>query len=218
MRFHTVRSPEDLTALVEEIGFLPFFANPVAGWSLEENIDPSLWFTDQSGPWEWKGALAREKKLVYGKFIRGKAAFVSLPCFSRLCNYRRDGYDFEGRCDDNLVPYTDKLVMACAQNAGPIRRRDLRKRCGVAKGFDTVMCRLQMQTFLIDTDFVYDVDRFGRPYGWGNALIDTPERFLGAEIVDTEDCSPAQSLTAMVHRLCCAMPDVDEMRLRALLR
>ena len=41
---------------------------------MEEHIDPALWFTDQEGPWEWKGQLASARKCVYGKFIRNKAS------------------------------------------------------------------------------------------------------------------------------------------------
>ena len=50
-----IRSKDDLMDVIHEIGILPFFANSVEGWSIEEHIDPALWFTDQEGPWEWKG-------------------------------------------------------------------------------------------------------------------------------------------------------------------
>ena len=43
--------------------------------------------------WEWKGDVARNRQLVYGKFFAGKAGFVSLKWFPDFCNYRRDGYD-----------------------------------------------------------------------------------------------------------------------------
>ena len=218
MRFPIIGSRDDLAALTEQLGFLPFFESGVPGWSAAENTDPALWFTGQEGPWEWKGQLAAARRCVYGKFYRGKAAFVSLECFPHLANYRRDGYDFEGRCDDGLVPHSDRLVMACLTAREPCRARDLRRLCGVRKGFDTSLTRLQMQTFVLNQDFVYDLDRQGRPYGWGNALLSTPERWLGEDVVNAATLSPAASLTWLVHRLCCAMPDVDEMTFRKLLK
>ena len=48
---------------------LPFFANSVEGFSVEEHIDRRLWFTGQEGPWEWKGPLIREYGFAYGKFF-----------------------------------------------------------------------------------------------------------------------------------------------------
>ena len=56
MRFPELRSPEALIALVEEIGFLPFFVNRIPGFSVEECCPRELWFAEGvDGPWEWKG-------------------------------------------------------------------------------------------------------------------------------------------------------------------
>ena len=219
MRFPMIRTAEDLAALTERLGILPYFTNPVPGWSVEENIDPAVWFTDREGPWEWKGPLARDRRVVYGKLVQKKAAFVSLSAFADLANYRRDGYDFEGRVDDGLVPWQDERLMAFLEKHGPSKSRAVRKGCGVTKGFDTALVRLEMQTFIIDQDFVYELDRTGRPYGWGVALLARAEDHLGEEIVNgAEALSPAASLTRITHRLCCAMPDVDELLIRRVLR
>ena len=81
-----VRTKEDLISLVNEIGFLPFFENKVTGWSLEEHIAPQAWYGGEwtgkiNWPaWEWKGEVAKDRQLVYGKFFAGKAGFVSLGC------------------------------------------------------------------------------------------------------------------------------------------
>ena len=75
MRTEPIRSKADLAERIRAYGFLPFFRNGVPGWSVAEQIDPALWFTDEEGPWEWKGPLASDRVCVYGKFLRGKAAF-----------------------------------------------------------------------------------------------------------------------------------------------
>ena len=48
-------------------------------------------------------------------------------------------------------------------------------RKGGNTGFDTVITRLQMQTYITIGDFVYSQDKFGRPYGWDIAEYTTPE-------------------------------------------
>ena len=219
MRFNCVHNCDELAELVQGIGFLPFFRSGIPGWSLAENVDPSVWFTSQDGPWEWKGWLARDKRIVYGKFYRNKAAFVSLSCFPDLCNFRRDGYDFEGFAADALAPYNDRLLMQALEDHGPCPNKTLKHLCGFTKGYDTVLTRLQMQTFVISGDFVYDVDKNGKPYGWGNALLDTPERWLGTDLVNqSEHFSPEESRERIVRWLHGWMPDVREDIIRRELR
>jgi len=77
--------------MIQQTGILPFFTNSVPGWSVEEHIDPAVWFTDQEGLWEWKGQLASEQACVYGKFIRNKAVVISPGWFPDLANWRRTG-------------------------------------------------------------------------------------------------------------------------------
>ncbi len=55
-----IHKKDDLAAMIQQTGILPFFTNSVPGWSVEEHIDPAVWFTDKEGPWEWKGQLASE--------------------------------------------------------------------------------------------------------------------------------------------------------------
>ncbi len=219
MRFDRVGSEEDLFRLTAGIGFLPFFRNAIPGWSLEENIDPAVWFTENEGPWEWKGRLIREGRLVYGKFFSGRAAFVSVTCFPDLANWRRGGYDAEGYRDDGLMRHSDGLILDSLERYGPQKGISLKNTSGVRKGFDGAVTRLQMLTFMIPRDYVYDLTRDGRPYGWGKALYDTPERHLGEAIVNGSAAyPPAESLERMVRWLHGWMPDVDGDRLRRALR
>lgn len=172
-RFITTHSMEDLLDLIDWIGFIPFFPNDIPGYSVEESVDPGLMW-GEDGPWEWKGPMIRTGRCLYGKLFGRKAAFVSRAWFPDLANWRRDGYDFEGRCDDGLVPYQDKLLMQYVTAHGPVLSRVAKEGCGFHKGFDTALTRLQMQTFITNNDFVYQVDKHGKPYGWGNAQLTTP--------------------------------------------
>ena len=46
-----IRTIEDLGNAVTELGFLPFFENSLAGFSIEEHVAPGIWFTGADGPW-----------------------------------------------------------------------------------------------------------------------------------------------------------------------
>ena len=218
-RFDIIHGRADLEALVRRVGILPFFTNPVPGWSVEENIAPEVWFTDRDGPWEWKGPLAYERACVYGKFVRGKAAFVSPGWFAELANCRREGMSFQDRVEAGEVPYRDRMLMRyVAEHPGELSKHAKRE-CGFSKGYDGALTRLQMQTYVIDQDFRYSIDKSGRPYGWGNAALILPEDWLGADFLGpAQSREPEESFERMIGHLRGIMPDAEEGVLRRTLK
>lgn len=85
-----LRSAADLERAVLALGVLPFFRGTVPGYSVQAMADPALWFTDEAdGPWEWKGPVIRRGRAAYGKFFKGKAAYLRLDCLADYINYRR---------------------------------------------------------------------------------------------------------------------------------
>ncbi len=224
MRFFEVRSAQDLVRLVEEVGFLPFFAGGAPGFSVEECCPPELWFSpDADGPWEWKGPAARSGRCLYGKFFGGKAGFVSAGWAADFANFRRDGYDFDARYDDGLAPHRDKEVYDAVAEGGEVLSKQLKAQCGYRKGgnkgFDTVITRLQMQTYVCVADFVYMRDRFGRPYGWGVAKYSTPEAQLGRDAVTAAyRREPERSREDILAHIAQVLPDVPKEQLAKLIR
>ena len=184
----TIESVETLEKVVQEYGFLPFFQNEIEGFSIEEHTPPSLWFSDTApGPWEWKGPVIRKGDCVYGKFFRNKAGFISLEWLADFANYRRDGYDFDARYEDGLASHKDKTVYDTIEQHESLLTKELKALCnyrkGGNKGFETVITRLQMQTYVVVADFEYMVDKHGKQYGWGMARYSTPEYILGDDAV-----------------------------------
>ncbi len=188
MLFNEIHSLDDLCTLVNEVGFLPLFANEIEGFSVEECTPPELWFTDADGPWEWKGPVIQRTSCAYGKFFRNKAGFISKDKFPDFANFRRDGYDYEGFYYDGFAKNDDKYVYDILEERGELISKELKRlggfRKGGRKGFDGIITRLQMQTFVITTDFVYMRDKYGKQYGWGVAKYASPERFYGGEFTE----------------------------------
>ncbi len=44
-----IKTKEDLIEAVHRVGFLPLFRNSIPGFSVEDHVDPSVWFTDEPG-------------------------------------------------------------------------------------------------------------------------------------------------------------------------
>ncbi|MGI6265185.1 MAG: AlkZ-related protein [Acutalibacteraceae bacterium] len=224
MRLPAVHNAKELTALVEEIGFLPFFKSGIPGFSLAECCPPELWFVEGvDGPWEWKGPAARSGKCAYGKFFGGKAGYISREWFPDFANFRRDGYDFDARFDDELATFKEKSVYDVLAAHGSLLSKELKTLCHYGKegqkGFDTVITRLQMQTYVIVRDFEYMRDKYGRPYGWGVARYTTPEAVFGDDwLAGAYLRQPEQSREKIKEHLCRLLGDQNDKLIDRLLR
>ena len=213
--FFTIASMDDLARMIDQVGILPFFNNSVPGWSVEEHADPDVWFGGNEGPWEWKGPLAYGKICVYGKFIRDKAAFISPKWFGDLANWRRSGMSFDERVEAGMVPHRERLLMNYLREHPYTQSRHVRRECGIDTGYDTALTRLEMQTYVVNQDFQYSIDRFGRPYGWGNAVLCAAEDWVDAfALAVPEDREPEDSFERMIRHLRRVMPKADEKALR----
>ncbi len=219
----TIKSKEDLKEMVREFGIVPFFPNSIRGFSIKERVDPKIWFTEEDGPWEWKGPVIRELCCAYGKFFEKKAAYVREDVFLDLANYRRDGYDFDARVDDELAPLGDVYLYELLAKRAPVLSKQLKEagnyKKGGRKGFDTVIVRLQELCYVTVSDFVYETDRFGKQYGWGVAEYSTPEVFFGpafrARVYERE---PTESKARLLEALKRIQPQAGEKALLRFLR
>ena len=219
-----IKSADDVIRLVDHIGFLPFFENHIHGFSVEECCPRELWFAEGvEGPWEWKGPIARSGQCIYGKFFGNKAGFISRKWLPDFANFRRDGYDFDARYDDGLASRKDKGVFDTVAEHGALLSKELKDICnyrkGGNKGFDTVITRLQMQTYICIADFVYMKDKFGQIYGWGVAKYSTPEILFGYEYVTSAyQREPNESEEKIIEHLQRVLPDVGKEQILKLIK
>ncbi len=214
--------------LIDKIGFVPFFENEIEGFSLEEHIARECWYDGQDPwpAWEWKGPVIRELGCAYGKFLRGKAMYVSAKWFPDFANFRRDGYDFDARYDDGLASYHDKELFEVLDANAPILSKELKRIGGYSggkgtakKGFDTSITRLQKQCYVIISDFGHSTDKFGNEYGWGIAEYSTPEKFFGKKFTDAVyKRTPEESYDRVVKHLKKILPHASEEAIQRILR
>lgn len=218
-----IRTIEDLENAVTELGFLPFFENSLPGFSIEEHVDPGIWFSNDVGPWEWKGPVINELGCAYGKFFEKKAAYISPEWFPDFANYRRGGYDFDARYEDGLVYIGDKRLYDLIDSNAPILSKRLKSlgnyRKGGNKGFDTIINRLQSQGYVIISDFRYMIDKNGNEYGWGVAEYSTPEHFMGRSFTEkVYKRTPQESYDMVFEQLRRILPASNEDKIRRFLK
>ena len=195
-RIHTW---QELINWINEIGFLPLFGNEVEGFSAEEHTSPDYWWSGdrQEDPWEWREIIAASGQVAYGKFFGNKAGFISLEWLPYFVNFRRNGYDFDARYQDGLASRREKKIMdffigededgdAVYKNER-ILSTDLKKAAGFGKGgeknYPGVITGLQMQMYLVISDFVRRKNKFGEEYGMAVSILLPPESIWGYEAV-----------------------------------
>ena len=219
-----IQTKNDLAEAVNALGFVPFFPNCIPGFSVKEHIDPAAWFPDEGeGIWEWKGPVIRETHCAYGKFFRNKAVFISEEWFPVFAGLRRDGMDFNEQYELGLISFHEKTLYRFLADRRNATSLELKHLAGFGKegnkGFDPLMARMQMQTFVLISDFVYKRDRWGMPYGWGVAQYALPERYFGEAFADAVfERSSEESYRMILNHLRRILPHASEKLINSLLK
>lgn len=219
-----IRSWEELLGWIDEIGFLPLFKNEIDGFSVEENTSDLYWWSGDADqdPWEWRELMARSGRAAYGKFFGRKAGFISKAWFPDFANYRRDGYDFDSRWDEELASMRAKRIMDQFTADNELFSFQLKQLAGFGKGgeknFDGVVTELQMQSYLIIRDFRQRLNKKGVPYGWPISVYSTPEALWGYDhVASAYNLDPAVSREKVREQVKKNFPDAQDLELDVVL-
>ncbi len=224
---YRIRTWQELINWINEVGFLPLFANGIEGFSAEEHVSPDYWWTGvrEEDPWEWREIIASSHQVAYGKFFDQKAGFISLAWLPYFVNFRRDGYDFDSRWEDGLANRREKKIMDLLTGrdedgdvifqTDQILSTELKKKAGFGKGgeknFPGIVTGLQMQTYLVITDFHRRVNKRGDEYGMPVSVLLPPEAIWGYETVTSAYTeSPADSWDRIAKRILEQFPGADD--------
>ena len=217
-----IHNATELMDYIQQVGFLPLLDSGIAGYSADEAVDPDCRYVllDDGGwdwpLWDWKGPIVTESDCVYGKFFNKKAGFVSRSWWPDLYNWRRHSHPAPSPGS------IEETILMTLREHGSMITRDLRRACGFTEPkmrsrFDGYVTRLQMACRIVTEDFVYPQDKHGKRYGWGWALLSTPEQLLGKEACHC-DRTPEESLARMLDHLRRRLPRASEQQITRLIK
>ncbi|MBP5799881.1 MAG: hypothetical protein J6W43_08225 [Prevotella sp.] len=222
MKHREIYNSAQLMEAIQEMGFLPLLDSGILGYSAEEIVaDDCRYVMLPDGGWDWplwkwKGPIITEGNCVYGKFFAGKAGFISREWWPDFCNYRRHLHPMpsEGSIEET--------VLFTLQEQGPLITRELRAACGfngskMRSRFDGYVTRLQIACRVITEDFVYPTDKHGNEYGWGWALLTTPEQLHGRESCQCPR-TPEESFERLIAHFKNLLPNASDKQILKLLR
>lgn len=167
-----VRDPESMLDLIRQYRIVPFFSNPIPGYSIEEHTPLDCWFTeDNLGPWDWKIDCVQSGEIAYGKFLwGGKAAFATVDVYRELMNWRRAKAAYAPTADQ-------QRILDFVDGQGSVSVSEVRKLLGIKKSAaDALLGKLQMQTRILTGDItrVYRGPELSYA-GWQRSTFCTPE-------------------------------------------
>jgi len=206
---------------IRQIGLVPLLDSGIPGFSADELVAPECRYVrlDDGGwdwpLWQWKGPMVTEGGFAYGKFFNGKAGFVTMEWWPDLCNYRR------GKHPEPAEDSIEGVILEILRVNGSMITRELRSACGfdgpkMRSRFDAYVTRLQMACRVVTEDFVYPQDKHGNNYGWGWALLTTPERLFGRSACHC-DHTPEESRKRLLAHLQALLPQASEKQLDKLI-
>lgn len=229
-----IASKEQLEKAALRFGMLPFFANRITGFSVEEMAAPGMLFgetRDDYGCWEWKGPVILEQTTAYGKFFNRKAGFVSLEPLPDFLNYRRDAYPVRPDSTEEMIldiirenegmTSTDLKRMVFGSSSRKRKPEDLVEAMEYARpkrhSLEGPLQRLQMGGRLLIADFEYKYTASGGRYGWGVAVYSTPEIWFERRF-EVSDRTPSESFDFLVDSLSAKLPGVDRTLIAGIIR
>jgi len=219
----TVVSAETMLGVIGTLGIVPFFENPIPGYSIEEMTARENWFDGQEDlrltPWDWKILVVQSGDIAYGKFLwSGKAAFATVEWYAELMNWRRSLLKYQPSEDQ-------RLVLAYLAEHDTIGIKEIRGLLGVKKSAaDALITRLQMQCRVVTGDITRVYRGPDLHYnGWQVSSFCTPESLFcvdalpgpgGFPFGETRtldvDHSPAESLERLVEHILQIAPCVKQ--------
>ncbi len=223
---YRIRSWRELVNWINEVGFLPLFANEVTGFSAEEHVSPDWWWTGvrEEDPWEWREIIAASHEVVYGKFFDKKAGFISVEWLPYFVNARRSGYDFDALWEDGKAGRREKKIMDffITEEDGEasfkdvyILSTDLKKQAGFGKGgeknYPGIITELQMSTYLVISEFKRRQNKRGDEYGMAVSVLLPPEKIWGYDKVTAAYSeAPQRSWERLINRVKELYPKANE--------
>jgi hypothetical protein len=226
----TVFSAETMLDAIEALGIVPFFENPILGYSIEEMTPRENWFDGQEDlrltPWDWKIPCVQSGDVAYGKFLwGGKAAFATVEWYAELMNWRRSQEKYQP------LPDQQRVLDYLAEH-DTISIKEIRALLGVKKSAaDALMTRLQMQCRVVTGDITRVYRGPDLHYnGWQVSSFCTPESLFCADALPGPggfpfgaartlevDHSPDESLERLVEHIREIAPQATEKQILKML-
>lgn len=216
LREPSVVSWETMHRTILECGMVPFFENPIPGYSIEEMTPREYWFDGEAGilgPWDWKIDCLQTGDILYGKYLcGGKAAFSTVKLYKELRNYRQSLPKY---ALDPSSPLSQ--IMDYIHENGAITVKEVRGLLGIKKSAaDSLLTKLQMQCRVVIGDLTRVYSGADLHYsGWQHASFCTPEDLMDEDLSVSH--TPSESYQILSEHILSLFEETSEKQIARIL-
>jgi hypothetical protein len=204
---HPLKSFEEATKRIKEIGILPLSSFIPEHPSLESLTEHGQWHTGlESDPWLWRDKFAGEGIAAYGRFFAKKPILIAAEWFPLIKNIIEEPYTVEERYEDGLVPKAAvELYQAVVQKEG-IDVKELRALIGMKSKeskseFDRILIDLQSTGNIVIAGISERLNANGVKSGWNSTCYMTSEHWMelhGLQLSEQQTPEAKETLRTLI--------------------
>jgi len=196
-----VKTYEEASRAVEQLGILPLSRFIPAHPSLDSITEPGAWHTGgDTDPWHWRDRFASEGIAAYGRFIGSRPILIARGVFPLVKCLLASRQTVKERYAAGLLARSTVQIYQIIQNNQSIEVRALRKLAGMQEkadkhAFDHALIDLQNTADIVISGVAENRNDQGIKSGWNGTCYMLAERWMEDHGIKALQLSPAEAKT-----------------------
>lgn len=198
-----VKTYEEASRAVEQLGILPLSGLIPGHPSLDSMTEPAAWHTGtDTDPWHWRDRFASEGIAAYGRFTGSRPILIAREVFPLLKCLLASSQTVQERYAAGLLARsTVQIYEIIRQNRG-IEVRALRKAAGMQNkadknAFDHALIDLQNTADIVISGVAENRDDQGRKSGWNGTCYMLADHWMEEHAMTPLQLSPTDAKTQL---------------------
>lgn len=203
MTHRIVKTYEEASRAVEQLGILPLSAWIPDHPSLDSITEPAAWHTGaDTDPWHWRDRFASEGVAAYGRFLGSRPILIARDVFPLVRCLLASPHTVEERYEAGLLARSTMQVYEVIQHSHVVEVRGLRKLAGMQdkadkNAFDRALIELQNSADIVISGVAENRNDQGHTSGWNGACYMLAERWMEEHDIAPLQLAPAEARTRL---------------------
>lgn len=208
-----VKTYEEASRVVAQLGILPLSAGIPGHPSLDSITEPAAWHTGtDTDPWHWRDRFASEGIAAYGRFISSRPILIARGVFPLVQCLLASPRTVKERYAAGLLARSTVQIYEIIQHYHGIEVRALRKLAGMQdtadkNAFDHALIDLQHTTDIVISGVAENRTDQGNTRGWNGTCYMLADHWMKEHDIKHLQLSPAEAKT---HLFAWLMPRWEE--------
>ena len=198
-----VKTYEEASRVVEQLGILPLSGFISDHPSLDSITDPAAWHTGaDTDPWHWRDRFASEGSAAYGRFIGSRPILIASGVFPLVKCLLAAPQTVTERYASGLLTRSTVQIYEIIQHNQNIEVRTLRKLAGMQdkankNAFDHALIDLQNTADIVISGVAENRNDQGTKSGWNGTCYMLAEHWMEEHGIKHLQLAPADAQTRL---------------------